>query len=55
MVGLYPTAANFFKFLLILVEFNFATTFFNLLLAAAIRDTGVAILVSSVLNLVQMA
>lgn len=47
MVGLSPTAAHFFKFILILVEFNVATTLFNLLLAAAIRDGGVAILTSA--------
>lgn len=48
MVGLSPSAASFFKFLLILVEFNIATTLLNLLLAAAIDDSGIAILVSAV-------
>lgn len=55
MVGLSPYIDRFFKFLLILVEFNIATTLWNLFLAAAIDDSGVAILVSAVSNLVFMA
>ncbi|KAM0755765.1 hypothetical protein T439DRAFT_320473 [Meredithblackwellia eburnea MCA 4105] len=55
MVGLSPTAAHFFKYLLILIEFNVVTTLWNLLLAAAISESGIAILISSVLNLFQMA
>ncbi|KAL8278009.1 hypothetical protein RQP46_009641 [Phenoliferia psychrophenolica] len=55
MVGLSPSAANFFKFLLILVEFNVASTLFNLLLGAALDNSGVAILISAVINLFQMA
>ena len=48
MVGLAPTAAHFFKYLLILVEFNIASTLFNLFLAAALSNVGVAILISAV-------
>lgn len=48
MVGLSPTAAHFFKYLLVLVEFNVASTLFNLFLAAAIDESGVAILISAV-------
>ena len=55
MVGLAPNASNFFKFLLVLLEFACVTTLFNLLLAAMIRNTGVAILISAVVALVQMA
>lgn len=47
MVGLTATAANFFKFLLILVLYTIATTLWNFFLAAAFTDVGVAILVSS--------
>ncbi|ORY75662.1 hypothetical protein BCR35DRAFT_292865 [Leucosporidium creatinivorum] len=55
MVGLAHSAAHFFKFLLILILFNIATTMWNLFLAAIINDSGIAILVSSVINLFQMA
>ncbi|GAA5980169.1 hypothetical protein JCM11641_006936 [Rhodosporidiobolus odoratus] len=55
MVGLAATAAHFFKFLLILLLFAIASTLWNFLLAAAITDTGVAILISSILNLFQLA
>ncbi|BGO95151.1 RHTO0S01e00936g1_1 [Rhodotorula toruloides] len=55
MVGLAHDAAHFFKFLLILILFAICTTLWNFVLAAAIDDTGSAILVSSVLNLFQMA
>ncbi|BGP19648.1 hypothetical protein JCM10213v2_007744 [Rhodosporidiobolus nylandii] len=55
MVGLAATAAHFFKFLLILLLFAIATTLWNLFLAAAISDAGVAILISSILNLFQLA
>ncbi|KAK4058044.1 hypothetical protein OIO90_000783 [Microbotryomycetes sp. JL221] len=54
MVGLTASAAAFFKFLLILVLFNIATVLWNLLLAANI-EAGIAILISAVLNLFQMA
>lgn len=55
MVGLSSAAANFFKFLLILVEYSAAITLFNLLLAVVIPQPGLAILVSNVLNLAQLA
>ena len=55
MVGLAPTAAHFFKYLLILVEFNIASTLFNLVLAAALDNVGVAILVSAVSATVPLA
>lgn len=55
MVGLTPAAANFFKYLLILLEYNVAVTLFNLFLAVSFREGGVAILISSILNLYQMA
>lgn len=55
MVGLSPEAANFFKFLLILVEYSAAITLFNLLLAVLIPQSGVAILISNILNLAQLA
>jgi hypothetical protein len=48
MVGLSPSAARFFKYILVLVEFNVATTLFNLFLAASIPDSGIAILISAV-------
>lgn len=54
MVGLHHDAAAFFKFLLILILFNITTTLWNLFLAASIAEPGVAILVSSVVNLFQM-
>lgn len=47
MVGLAKDAAHFFKFLLIIVLFSICTTIWNFLLAAAIDDTGSAILISS--------
>jgi len=55
MVGLSHTAAHFFKYLLILCEYNIATTLWNLFLAAAISNPGTSILISAVLNLFQMA
>ncbi|SCZ90311.1 BZ3500_MvSof-1268-A1-R1_Chr1-3g01909 [Microbotryum saponariae] len=55
MVGLSPDAAHFFKYLLILVLYNMSTAVLNFLLAAVITDTGNAILISSILNLAQMA
>ncbi|GAA6023398.1 hypothetical protein JCM11491_006458 [Sporobolomyces phaffii] len=55
MVGLSHDAAHFFKFLLILVLYSIAMTLFNFLLAALVSDTGIAILISSVTNLFQMA
>ena len=55
MVGLSKDAAHFFKFLLILVEYSATITLFNLLLAVLIPQSAVAILVSNVLNLAQLA
>ncbi|GAA6023495.1 hypothetical protein JCM10207_006217 [Rhodosporidiobolus poonsookiae] len=55
MVGLSATAAHFFKFLLILILFAICTTLWNLVLAACITDTGIAILISSIINLFQLA
>ncbi|KAK4705330.1 hypothetical protein P7C70_g872, partial [Phenoliferia sp. Uapishka_3] len=55
MVGLSPSASHFFKFLLILLEFNVAATLFNLCLAASLSQASIAILISAVLNLFQMA
>ncbi|GAA6060477.1 hypothetical protein JCM10212_007108 [Sporobolomyces blumeae] len=55
MVGLAHTADNFFKFLLILLLYSIAMTLFNFLLAALVADVGIAILISSVINLFQMA
>jgi hypothetical protein len=55
MVGLSHSAAHFFKFLLILVEYSAAITLFNLLLAVLIPQSGLAILLSNVLNLAQLA
>lgn len=47
MVGLAASAAHFFKFLLIVLLFAICTTIWNFLLAAAIDDTGSAILISA--------
>lgn len=55
MVGLSRDAEHFFKFLLILILYSIAMTLFNFLLAAVVSDTGIAILISSVINLFQMA
>ncbi|GAA5895416.1 hypothetical protein JCM6882_006244 [Rhodosporidiobolus microsporus] len=55
MVGLSATAAHFFKFLLILLLYAIATTLWNFFLAAAVTDVGVGILISSILNLFQLA
>ncbi|KAG0316959.1 hypothetical protein BGZ99_006571 [Dissophora globulifera] len=48
MIGLSPVVVTFFKFLLILVLFNVATAMFCLVIAAAVRTTGVASLASSI-------
>lgn len=55
MVGLAATAANFFKFVLILVLFALVSTVWNLLLATVFDDVGSAILVSAVVVLFEMA
>lgn len=55
MVGLSGTAASFFKYLLIAVEYSIAATLLNLLLATLIKSAGVAVLFSAILCLFQMA
>ncbi|KPV72649.1 uncharacterized protein RHOBADRAFT_39255 [Rhodotorula graminis WP1] len=55
MVGLAATAANFFKFVLVLVLFALVSTVWNQLLATVIDDVGSAILVSAVVVLFEMA
>lgn len=55
MVGLAPAASNFFKYLLVLLEYTVVVTLFNLLLAASIKNLGIATLLSAVLVLFQMA
>jgi hypothetical protein len=47
MVGLAKDASHFFKFLLIILLFAICMTVWNFLLAAAIDDTGSAILISA--------
>ncbi|KAG0226384.1 hypothetical protein BGX31_007338 [Mortierella sp. GBA43] len=51
MIGLNPVAETFLKFLLILVLFNVATALFCLVIAAGVRNTGVASLASSIVML----
>ncbi|KAG0356945.1 hypothetical protein BGZ54_000518, partial [Gamsiella multidivaricata] len=54
MIGLSPVLETFFKFLLILVLFNVATAMFCLVIAAAVRTTGVASLACSIVMLFMM-
>ncbi|KAI9452949.1 hypothetical protein BJY52DRAFT_1291187 [Lactarius psammicola] len=54
MAGLAPHAANFFKFLLILVLYTITMTLFNFLLGAAVSDGGLALLLSALSGLYQM-
>ncbi|KAK3819675.1 MAG: hypothetical protein J3Q66DRAFT_311391 [Benniella sp.] len=54
MIGLSPVVETFFKFMLILVLFNVATSMFCLVIAAAVRTTGVASLASSIVMLFMM-
>lgn len=51
MVGLVPTAAEFFKFLLILVLFNLAAAAICLLIGIVFKDGGVANLIGSLVML----
>ncbi|KAG0344133.1 hypothetical protein BG004_004708 [Podila humilis] len=51
MIGLNNDLGTFFKFLLILVLFNISTALFCLVIAAAVRTTGVASLSSSIVML----
>ncbi|KAH9178936.1 hypothetical protein EDB89DRAFT_1929197 [Lactarius sanguifluus] len=54
MGGLAPHAANFFKFLLVLVLYTIVMTLFNFLLGAAMRNGGLALLLSALCGLYQM-
>ncbi|TFK70356.1 hypothetical protein BDN72DRAFT_818822 [Pluteus cervinus] len=54
MAGLAPTAANFFKFLFIVVLYTLAMTLFNFLLGAMFQNGGIAILLSALTALYQM-
>ncbi|KAI0781450.1 ABC transporter [Trametes elegans] len=54
MAGLANDAANFFKFLFILVLYTLAMTLFNFLLACFFRNGGIAILISALTALYQM-
>ncbi|KAH9023839.1 ABC-2 type transporter-domain-containing protein [Lactarius pseudohatsudake] len=54
MGGLAPHAANYFKFLLVLVLYTIAMTLFNFLLGAAVRNGGLALLLSALSGLYQM-
>ncbi|KIJ30315.1 hypothetical protein M422DRAFT_187276 [Sphaerobolus stellatus SS14] len=53
MTGLAPTAANYFKFLFILVLYTMAMTLFNFLLGCLFRNGGIAILLSALTALYQ--
>lgn len=55
MAGLAPHAANFFKFLLIFVLYTMTMTLFNFLLGVAVPDGGLALLLSGLSVLYQMA
>lgn len=54
MTGLSSEAANFFKFLLILVLYTLALTLFNFLLGTLFHNGGIAILLSALTALYQM-
>ncbi|KAI9433892.1 hypothetical protein H4582DRAFT_2112687 [Lactarius indigo] len=54
MGGLAPHAANYFKFLLILVLYTITMTLFNFLLGAAVCNGGLALLLSALSGLYQM-
>ncbi|PPQ88680.1 hypothetical protein CVT25_010114 [Psilocybe cyanescens] len=54
MAGLAPNAANFFKFILILVLYSLAMTLFNFLLGTLFQNGGIAILLSALSALYQM-
>ncbi|KAF9533605.1 hypothetical protein CPB83DRAFT_783282 [Crepidotus variabilis] len=54
MAGLSPQAANFFKFILILVLYSLAMTLYNFLLGTLFQNGGVAILLSALSALYQM-
>ncbi|KAF8264261.1 hypothetical protein EI94DRAFT_1593905 [Lactarius quietus] len=54
MSGLAPHAANFFKFLLIVVLYTIAMTVFNFLLGVSISNGGLALLLGALTGLYQM-
>jgi len=54
MAGLSPEAANFFKFLLILVLYSLGMTLYNFLLGTLFQNGGIAILLSALSSLYQM-
>ncbi|PFH53584.1 hypothetical protein AMATHDRAFT_79061 [Amanita thiersii Skay4041] len=54
MAGLAPHAANFFKFLFILVLYTLAMTLYNFLLGTFFYNGGIAILLSALGTLFQM-
>jgi len=54
MAGLAPHPVNFFRFLLILVLYTICMTLFNFLLGSAMRDGGLALLLSALMGLYQM-
>lgn len=55
MVGLNPSPDHVLKFIVVVVELSFVQTIFNLLLAALAPQSGMAILMASLLNLLQLA
>lgn len=54
MAGLSPDAANFFKFILILVLYSLGMTLYNFLLGTLFQNGGIAILLSALSGLYQM-
>ncbi|KAH9824442.1 hypothetical protein DFH28DRAFT_1163115 [Melampsora americana] len=55
MVGLDSSSDHVFKFLLVVLQLSIVQTLFNLFLAAVFRQQGLAILLASLTNLLQMA
>lgn len=55
MVGLDPRAENFLKFLLAILQLTIVQTVFNLILAVLFSEGGQAILLASLINLIQFA
>ncbi|MBW0485875.1 hypothetical protein O181_025590 [Austropuccinia psidii MF-1] len=55
MVGLKNDSIHYFKFLLIVIELALVQTIFHLWLAASMRNSAKAILISSFVNLCQLA
>jgi len=54
MAGLEPHAANFFKFLFIIVLYTICMTVFNFLIGSAITNGGIALLLSTLIGFFQM-